>query len=124
LITLANYRALLTLMAMEKKPESNSPEIHVSGRPDIDAFEAVMMREDRAKGFFVSFDYSGEAMSEIQAFFKKTGKIIRPITVKDIVDSHAFTGVALTFSGCACPATALLKTALTPAFTGGELPRN
>ena len=29
------------------------------GRPDIDSFEAVMMREDRTKGFFVSFDYSG-----------------------------------------------------------------
>ena len=28
------------------------------GRPDIDTFEACMMREDRAKGFFVSFDYS------------------------------------------------------------------
>jgi len=32
--------------------------------------------------------------------------------------------VALTVSGFACPATALLDTALTPAFTGGELPRN
>ena len=27
-----------------------------AGRPDIDAFEAVMMREDCEKGFFVSFD--------------------------------------------------------------------
>lgn len=26
------------------------------GRPDVDAFEAVMMREERTKGFFVSFD--------------------------------------------------------------------
>ena len=25
------------------------------GRPDIDAFEAVMHREDRQRGFFVSF---------------------------------------------------------------------
>jgi site-specific DNA-methyltransferase (adenine-specific) len=58
------------------------------GRPDIDAFEAVMMREDRTQGFFVSFDYSQDAMSEIQAFFKKTGKIIRPITVKDILDEQ------------------------------------
>jgi hypothetical protein len=58
------------------------------GRPDIDAFEAVMMREDRTQGFFVSFDYSQDAMSEIQAFMKKTGKIIRPITVKDILDEQ------------------------------------
>jgi DNA modification methylase len=58
------------------------------GRPDIDSFEAVMMREDRTQGFFVSFDYSQDAMSEIQAFMKKTGKIIRPITVKDILEEQ------------------------------------
>jgi hypothetical protein len=37
------------------------------------------------------------------------------------VDSHVFTDAALTVSGFACPATPLLETALTPAFTGGEL---
>jgi len=58
------------------------------GRPDIDAFEAVMMREDRTQGFFVSFDFSSDAMREIQAFLKKTGKIIRPVTVKDILDEQ------------------------------------
>src|SRR5438132_5390412 len=31
------------------------------GRPDIDAFEAVMMREDRKLGYFVGFDFSGDA---------------------------------------------------------------
>jgi hypothetical protein len=35
------------------------------GRPDIDSFEAVMMREYRTKGFFVSFDYSQDAITEI-----------------------------------------------------------
>jgi len=34
---------------------------------------------------------------------------------------QALTDVALTVSGFACAATALLDTALTPAFTGGEL---
>jgi DNA modification methylase len=58
------------------------------GRPDIDSFEAVMTREDRTQGFFVSFDYSQDALSEIQAFMKKTGRIIRPITVKDILDEQ------------------------------------
>jgi len=58
------------------------------GRPDIDTFEAVMAREDRTQGFFVSFDYSQDALREIQAFLKKTGKIIRPITVKDILDEQ------------------------------------
>jgi DNA modification methylase len=58
------------------------------GRPDIDAFEAAMIREDRNKGFFVSFDYSQDALSEIQAFFKKTGKSIIALTVKDILDEQ------------------------------------
>jgi len=59
-----------------------------TGRPDIDSFEAVMMREDRNKGFFVSFDYSQDALHEIQAFFKKTGKSIIALTVKDILDEQ------------------------------------
>lgn len=59
-----------------------------TGRPDIDSFEAVMMREDRTKGFFVSFDFSDGAMSEIQSFFKKSGKSIIPLTVKDILDEQ------------------------------------
>jgi len=58
------------------------------GRPDIDAFEAAMTREDRNKGFFVSFDYSQDALSEIQAFFKKSGKSIIALTVKDILDEQ------------------------------------
>ncbi len=59
-----------------------------ASRPDIDSFEAVMMREDRTQGFFVAFDYTQDAMSEIQAFLKRTGKIIRPITVQDILDEQ------------------------------------
>ncbi len=58
------------------------------GRPDIDSFEAVMMREDRNKGFFVSFDYTHDALSEIQSFFKKTGKNIIALTVKDILEEQ------------------------------------
>jgi len=58
------------------------------GRPDIDSFEAAMMRNDRTKGFFVSFDFSSDAMSEIQAFFKKTGKSIIALTVKDILEEQ------------------------------------
>jgi len=58
------------------------------GRPDIDSFEAVMMREECDKGFFVSFDYSGDAMSECQSFFKRTGKVIIPLTVREILDEE------------------------------------
>jgi hypothetical protein len=59
-----------------------------AGRPDIDAFEAVMMRENRVKGFFVAFDYSADALHEIGAFFKKTGKTIIALTVRDILDEQ------------------------------------
>ena len=55
-------------------------------RPDIDAFEAMMMREGCDIGFFVSFAYSSDAMTEIGSFFKRTGKMIRALTVRDILD--------------------------------------
>ena len=58
------------------------------GRPDIDAFEAVMMREDRPKGFFVSFDYTADAETEIRAFFRRTGKAIVALTVKEIIEEE------------------------------------
>jgi hypothetical protein len=59
-----------------------------AGRPDIDKFEAAMTRTDRAKGFFVSFAYSSDALTEIDAFFRKSGKVIIPFTVKEILDER------------------------------------
>lgn len=58
------------------------------GRPDIDSFQAMMARTDRTKGFFVSFDYSRDALSEIDAFFRKSGRVIIPLTVRDILDEQ------------------------------------
>ncbi len=59
-----------------------------AGRPDIDAFEAMMTRSDRTKGFFVSFDYSRDALTEIDAFFRKSGKVIIPLTVNEILNEQ------------------------------------
>jgi DNA modification methylase len=59
-----------------------------AGRPDIDSFEAVMQRENRTKGFFVSFDYSLDAMTEVDAFFRRSGRVIVPLTVRDILDEE------------------------------------
>jgi DNA modification methylase len=59
-----------------------------AGRPDIDAFEAVMVREDRQKGFFVSFGFTSDAETEISAFFKRSGKAIIPLTVREILDEE------------------------------------
>jgi len=58
------------------------------GRPDIDSFEAVMTREDRTKGFFVAFDYSQDALREIDGFFRKSGKVIVAFTVKEILEEQ------------------------------------
>jgi hypothetical protein len=54
----------------------------------VDAFEAMMMREEVQKGFLVSFDYTGDAESEISRFFKQTGKVIVPLTVQEILDEQ------------------------------------
>jgi DNA modification methylase len=59
-----------------------------AGRPDIDAFEAMMMRADRPKGFFVSFDYSEDAKREVQRFFKQSGKVIVLLTVQEILEEQ------------------------------------
>ena len=59
-----------------------------AGRPDIDSFEAVMTRENRTKGFFVSFDYTSDALAEISSFFRRSGRVIVPFTVKQILDDQ------------------------------------
>lgn len=59
-----------------------------AGRPDVDSFEAMMARADRKKGFFVSFDYTRDALTEIDAFFRKSGRIIIPLTVREILDEQ------------------------------------
>ena len=57
-------------------------------RPDIDSFQAMMMRENCDKGFFVSFAYSQDALTETGGFFKRTGKVIVPFTVREIIDEQ------------------------------------
>lgn len=59
-----------------------------AGRPDIDSFEAAMARENRVKGFFVSFDFTSDALSEISSFFRKSGRVIVPLTVNEILEDQ------------------------------------
>ncbi len=59
-----------------------------AGRPDIDMFEAAMLREKRAKGFFVSFEFSSDALREIDAFFRREHRTIIPLTVRQILDEN------------------------------------
>ncbi len=57
-----------------------------AGRPDIDMFEAVMTRENRKKGYFVSFGYTGDAEREALAFLRREGRRMVLITVQEILD--------------------------------------
>lgn len=59
-----------------------------AGREDVDSFEAVMMRESRQKGFFVAFGFTSGALTEIDAFFRRSGKSIIALTVRDILDEE------------------------------------
>ena len=61
------------------------------GRPDIDASQAVMECEgegDHQRGFFVAFGYSSDAERESAAFHKRTGRIIKLLTVQEILDEE------------------------------------
>jgi DNA modification methylase len=59
-----------------------------TGRPDVQQFIGVMTTHNRKKGFFVSFEFTDEAIAEIGSFFKKTGKVIIPLTVREILDEQ------------------------------------
>ena len=45
----------------------------------------AMRRSRREKGFFVSFDYTDDALREIDRFFKADHAVIIPLTVRDIL---------------------------------------
>lgn len=58
------------------------------GRPDIDSFEAVMMRENRDKGFMVGFEFTLDAEKEISRFGSKTGRQIIARRVKELLEDE------------------------------------
>jgi hypothetical protein len=58
------------------------------GRPDIDSFEAMMDRESRTRGIFVGFGFSSDAEREVEAYFKRTRRVIVPLTVREILDEE------------------------------------
>jgi hypothetical protein len=61
------------------------------GRPDIDAFEAVLIREERELGYFVGFEFTRDALFEIDRFRRKEGREIKPLTVREILDEEIAT---------------------------------
>ena len=67
---------------------STSPRQAGDGKPEFDTLEAMMMRKDCEKGFFVSFDYSSDALQEIESFFNRSHKVIVALTVQEILDEQ------------------------------------
>jgi DNA modification methylase len=57
-----------------------------AGRPDIDSFEAVMHREDRQLGFFVSFTFTADAEREARRFSASTGREIRLVNTAELIE--------------------------------------
>jgi hypothetical protein len=61
------------------------------GRPDIDAFETAMQRAKRKLGYFVGFEFSRDALFEIDRFRRATACEIKPLTVRGILDEEIAT---------------------------------
>ena len=57
-------------------------------RLDVDRFEAVITRENRQRGFSVAFGYTADAVPESAALHKKRGRIIKLITVQEILEEE------------------------------------
>ena len=55
-----------------------------AGHSGMDAFEAMIMREDYEKGSFVSSD----ALQKVESFFKRSHKAIVSLTLQDILDER------------------------------------
>jgi hypothetical protein len=58
------------------------------GRPDIDSFEAVMVRENRQKGFIVGFAFTLDAEREVRRFLQKEEREIVLLTVRELLDTE------------------------------------
>ena len=57
-----------------------------AGRPDVDMFEAVMVRENRQKGFIVSFDFTLDAEREVRRFQQKEKREIVLLNVRQLLE--------------------------------------
>lgn len=60
-------------------------QVDKAGRPDIDNFETAIRRDKRRKGYFVAFDFSKEAITEIRRLDKEGDIEIIPVTVGQLL---------------------------------------
>ncbi len=61
-----------------------------AGRPDIDMFAHAMRRDARNRGYFISFDFSKDAIDEMKRLEKNGDMEILPITVKELLKKETF----------------------------------
>ena len=47
-----------------------------------------MMREDRTKGFLVAFDDTSDALREIDRSFRRSGKAIIALTIREMLEEE------------------------------------
>jgi hypothetical protein len=62
-----------------------------SSRPQAEATASgptSLKPENRERGFVVAFGYSRDAEQECAAFHKRTGRIIKLLTVQEILDEE------------------------------------
>lgn len=60
------------------------------GRPDIDSFQTAIRRDGRIKGYFVSFDFTKDSMTEIRRLDKDGEIEIIPITVASLLRAEEY----------------------------------
>jgi site-specific DNA-methyltransferase (adenine-specific) len=58
------------------------------GRPDVDAFAHAMHRDERQRGFVVAFSFTNDAEAECARIYKQDGRIIKLLTVQEILDEE------------------------------------
>ncbi len=63
-----------------------------AGRPDMDSFETAMRRDGRKRGYFISFDFTDDAIREIKRLDKEGEIEIIPITVKELLKKEQLHG--------------------------------
>ncbi len=59
-----------------------------TSEPEIGAFETALRRSRREKGFVVAFDFSSDALREIDGFSKEEHAVIIPLAVREILDEQ------------------------------------
>ncbi len=69
------------------REESPTYDTAPAGRPSALQDTRIIYCGDNLEQF-VSFDYSDDALAEIDQFFRKTGKVIVPLTVREILDEQ------------------------------------